>query len=119
MRGDSPAPFTQLTLEIGSSKFAPDDLRFSFLATLTSNGFSKFQPESRCSLDYEESRFASARGDVDNRRTGQTNHRTADVASKEERVRIDEHRLEFPVPIAEDREFLCAQIDRFLHDVIS
>src|SRR4029453_3188356 len=92
---------------------------FNSFAILTGNRFREFQPESRCILDYEESCFASTSSDVDDRRTGQTNHRTADVASKEERVRIDEHRLERPASLVEDRKFLCVQIDRFLHDVIS
>jgi hypothetical protein len=34
-------------------------------AILSSDALSEFQNDSRCILDYKESRFASSRGDVD------------------------------------------------------
>ena len=46
------------------------------------NGFSDFEPRSHCIPDYKESCFASTRGDVDDWRTGQPHHRTANLPGK-------------------------------------
>src|SRR6516225_1732469 len=81
--------------------------RFKFLATLTVNGFSEFQPKSDCTFDYKESRFAPTRGNVHDWRTGQANHRTTNLASKEKRVRINKHRFQAPIGIAKDGKYFC------------
>ena len=47
-----------------------------------------------------------------------TNHRAADFPAKEKWVRINEHRLQLPVGLAEDRKHFRVQIERILHDVV-
>jgi len=86
---------------------------------LSGDALSEFQKKSCCILDYEESRFASTRGDVDDWRAGETNHRATNDATKQKRVRINKHRLQHPARVAEDGEGLCVQIDCILCDVVS
>ena len=70
------------------------------------------------SLQNKEACLAAAGSDVDDWRRGETNHRAADFPSKKKWVRINEHWLQFPVGLAEDRKHFRVQIERILHDVV-
>ena len=73
---------------------------------------------SHFTFDYKEARFAATGCDVDNGRSRETDHRPAHVASEEERIRIDKHRLQSPLRLGEDWKLLRAQLDGLLDDVI-
>ena len=69
-------------------------------------------------LQNKKSCLAAAGSDVNDWRGGETNHRAADFPAKKKWVRINEHRLQLPVGLAEDWKYFRVQIERVLHDVV-
>src|SRR5436190_6220198 len=72
----------------------------------------------RLLLQNKKTGLAAARSDVNDWRGGETNHRAADFPAKKKWVRINEHRLQFPVRLAENWKQFRLQIQRILHDVV-